>query len=324
MSLSQLPRETRQKIFDLVICSPDTPPASPSATQHSRSRGIRDRGIWCIQPENPALSLLLVNRQFNDEVRKVLDFIPADYYVDIMFVKDYGLWPTWHIPVLPRTKYIKSINATFRLFDPTDDLDPRFRGSMDFSGGDGGPEGAAWSFYYLLTGVLQKGPGDLGHFDEYFIEDITVNILEPTDGASHKSIACGDRELELGNKPRRRFARKLFSDEAIKPEERLAMYMASNLGRVLSLDYHTTNYGMILWEHIMVGIVLNLSGSEYRRFGMEELIEGHRIRDWGMTPEYIAERKEKYERWRYWLDERRRLVKGGLRLNGERPVSYIM
>ncbi|RSL45123.1 hypothetical protein CEP54_014407 [Fusarium duplospermum] len=324
MSLPQLPREIRQKIKDLAICSPATSPTSPSATQHARSRGIRDNGIWYIQPENPALGLLLVNKQFNDDVREVLNLIPADYYVDIMFVKDCGLWPAWHIPVLPRTKYIKSINATFRLFDPTDDIDPRFRGSMSFSGGDGGPEGAAWSFYHLLTGVLQKGPGDLGHHDEYFIEDITVNILEPTDGASHKSIACADRELERGNKPRRRFARAFFSGETIKPEERLAMYVASHLGNILSLDYHTMNYGMIVWENVMVGIVLNLSGSEYRRFGMEELIEGHKIRDWGMTPEFIADRKEKYERWRYWLDERRRRVKGGLELNGERPVSYIM
>ncbi|RSL64009.1 hypothetical protein BHE90_011162 [Fusarium euwallaceae] len=324
MSLSRLPHEIRQKIFDLAICSPATPPASPSATQHARSRGIRDHGIWYIQPENPALSLLLVNKQFNDDVRKVLNLIPADYHVDIMFVKDCGLWPTWHIPVLPRTKYIKSINATFRLFDPTDDLDPRFRGSMSFNGGDGGPERAAWSFYHLLTGVLQKGPGDLGQHDEYIIEDITVNILEPTDGASHKSIACGDRELELGNKPRRRFVSALISDETIKPEERLAMYMASNLGRILSLDYYTMNYGMTVWENVMVSIMLNLNGSEYRRFGMEEFIEGHRVRHWGMTPEYIADRKEKYEHWRNWLDERRRRAKGGLELNGERPVSHIM
>ncbi|KAI8711240.1 hypothetical protein NCS52_01499900 [Fusarium sp. LHS14.1] len=324
MSLSQLPRETRQKIFDLAIGSPARPPASPSVTQHARSRGIRDRGTWCIPPENPALSLLLVNRQTNDEVRKVLDFMTADYYVDIMYVKNYGLWPTWHIPILPQTKHIKSINATFRLFDPTDDLDPRFRDSIDFCGGDGGPEGAAWTFYYLLIDVLQKGPGDLGNFDEYFIEEITINVLEPTDGAAHKSIACGDRELELGNKRRRRFSRNLFSDETINPEERLAMYIANNLGTILNLDYHTTNYGMTVWEHVMGGIVLNLSGSKYRQFEMEVLIESHRIRDWGMTPEYIAERKEKYERWRYWLDERRRRVKGGLELNGKRPVSYIM
>lgn len=195
---------------------------------------------------------------------------------------------------------------------------------MSFSGGEGGPEAAAWSFYDLLTEVIRNGPGDFGHFDGYFIENIIVNVLEPTDGASHKSIACGDRELELGNKPPRRFTRKLFSDETINPEERLAMYIARNLGTVLSLDHHTMSYGMIVWEYVMVDIVLNLSGSEYRRFGMEELIQGHKVRDWGTTPKFVAQRKAKYEGWRYWLDERRRRVKGGLELNGERPVWHIM
>ncbi|KAM0417122.1 hypothetical protein ACHAPT_012898 [Fusarium lateritium] len=142
MSLSRIPREIHQKIFDLAICFPATPPASPSVTQQGRRHGLHGRGIWHIQPRNPALSLLLVNRQFNAEVQMILDFIPADYHVDVLFVKDYGLWPTWHIPILPRTNYINSIKATFRLFDATDDPDPRFEDSMSFCGGDGGPEGA--------------------------------------------------------------------------------------------------------------------------------------------------------------------------------------
>ncbi|KAH7142100.1 hypothetical protein EDB81DRAFT_948297 [Dactylonectria macrodidyma] len=328
MSLLQIPREIRQKIFDLAICSPTTPPASPSVSQEGRTRLSQDAfdgsGIWHLRPQNPSLSLLLVNKQFNDEAQHALKHISTNYHVDIMFVKDYGLWPTWHIPILPDTQYINSINASFRLFNPTDDLEPRFQNSMSFISGDGGPELAVWSFYSLLTEFLARGPGYLGSKNDYIVKEININVLAPTDGGSHKSIVSRDQEPKNETKQRRRPVRSLFCDTSVTPEKRLAMYMANNLGSILHIGYHTTRYGMPLWENVADRIVFLVNGTEYKRFEMEDLIENHKINWWGETPSFITERKEKYQIWRHWLDERRQRIKEGIEINDESPVTYIM
>ncbi|KAM5355117.1 hypothetical protein ACJ41O_001763 [Fusarium nematophilum] len=331
MSLSQIPREVRQKIFDLAIRSPPAPLASPSVSQQGRHKQagarFRGRGVWHLKPQNPALGLLLVNKQFNAEVQHVLDHIPTIYHLDVMFVKEYGLWPTWHIPVLPRTQYVDSINATFRIFDPTDDLDPRFQRSLSFTRGDGAPEPAVWAFYRLLTAVLASGPGYLrDNEDGYIVKEINVNVLAPTDGASHESIVLSDQQLPAGEKERRRryTAMALFDNDSFTPEERLAKYMTEKLSSILRLSYHTMSYGMTLWENLAERVVFTVNGTEYRRFELEEFIDKYKVDYWGETPEYIVERKAEYQVWRQWVDERRQRIKQGLEIAGERPVDHIM
>ncbi|KAF4458679.1 hypothetical protein FALBO_14579 [Fusarium albosuccineum] len=331
MSLSQVPREIRQKIFDLAICSRVTPPASPSVTQDGRERMSTDAfdggGIWNLKPKNPALGLLLVTKQFHDEVQHVQNHITTDYYVDIMFVKDFGLWPTWTVPVLPKNQYINSIDATFRIFDPADDLDNRFQHSLDFRGGCGGPETAIWSFYSLLTNVMEMGPGFLERKADFVVKNIKINVLTPTDGAAHYSLAYKDmlpEEISKEEKRRRRRVRGLSRDESTPAEERLTEYITNGLSMVLHIGYHTMRYGMILWESIQESIVISTNGKEHRRFDVEKLVQDYDPRYWGETPEFIVDRRDKYRQWREWLDVRRQAMKEGKELDGNPPVTYIM
>ncbi|KAJ3535289.1 hypothetical protein NM208_g7200 [Fusarium decemcellulare] len=332
MSLSQIPREVRQKIFDLAICSPVAPPACPSVSQEGRERMSRNSydggGIWNLKPQNPALSLLLVNKQFHDEVQHVLKHVASDYHVDIMFVKEYGLWLTWTVPVLPQTQYINSIEATFRIFDPADDLDSRFQHTLDFRGGDGGPESAIWSFYGLLTNVMERGPGFLGHEGDYVVKNISINVLSPSDGAAHYNLAFKDvhpSEMTREEKRRRRYPIKgVFRDESTPPEDRLTEYITKSLSMVLHIGYHTMKYGMALWESIQESIVISTNGKEHRRFDVEKLVQDYDPRYWGETPEFIVDRRDKYRQWREWLDERRQAMKEGKELDGNPPVTYIM
>lgn len=334
MALNQIPREIRLSILDWAICSPIDPPASPSVSQKGRRELSKDsfsgRGIWQLPPQNPALPLLLVNKQFHAEVNHVLQYASTDYHVDIMFVKGYGLWTTWTIPVLPRTQYIDSVHARFRIFEPTDDLDPRFRDSLSFLGTDGGPDRAVWPFYRLLTGLLTNGPGYLGPEPigspsnlrpRYVVKKVVVNILAPTDGAAHRSIALREEEDEA--KTRRGMCWSLH-DTSIAPEERLALYMTRELDRLLALSYHSINYGMVLYESIGETIDFLVNGEEYKEFNMEKLVREHEVNHWGGIRSVSLARKWSYRSWRRWLDERRRRMKEGLKLDDDPPVMSIM
>lgn len=334
MALNQIPREIRQSIFEWVICSPIDPPASPSVSQEGRRKLSKDlfsgSGIWQLPPQNPALPLLLVNKQFHTEVNYVLRHASTNYHVDIMFVKGCGLWTTWSIPVLPRTQYIDSVHARFRLFEPTDDLDPCFLKSLSFRGGDGGPPLAVWSFYRLLTALLTNGPGYLGPEQterlqnlspRYVVKKVVVDVFAPTDGAAHTSIVLKDQEDEENT---RRWSDGFLHDASIAPEERLAWYMTSELDRALDLNYYTMNYGIILYESVAESIVFLVNGEEYKRISMEKLMREHEVTYWGQTPRDKLRRKQKYRKWRRWLDERRRRMKEGLELDDNRPVAYIM
>ncbi|KPM46265.1 hypothetical protein AK830_g280 [Neonectria ditissima] len=334
MTLNQVPREIRQKIFEWVIYTPVIPPVSPSSSQEGRQRlsknAFTGSGVWQLPPQRPAIPLLLVNKQFYSEVQHVLQRAPTNYHVDIMFVKDSGLWTTWSLPVLPRAQYIDSVHATVRLFDPTDDLSASFQHSLSFQTGCGGPETGIWSFYSLITTLLTNGPGYLGFTGRdltysckarYAIKSIVVDFVAPTDGAPHRSVVT--REKEFGVKTRE-LPDKFLHDSSIPPERRLAQYVAKNLDRVRGLDYYTMNYGTVLYEGIAEDIVFLVNGKEYRRIDMEESYQELEIKFWGTTPEDILLRKKRYQEWRCWLDERRRRMKEGLVLNDENPVPYII
>ncbi|KAF4980209.1 hypothetical protein FZEAL_3720 [Fusarium zealandicum] len=337
MALLQIPLELRQNIFRCVVCSPTEAPSSPSASQKGRYQLLEslsgDRGIWQLPPENPAISLLLVNKQVHIEVKDVLGHVPADYHVDIMFVKRYGLWTTWTIPRLPSTQYIDSVHATFRLFDPTDDLEPRFRNSLNFEGGAGGPEPALWAFYNLLIVLLCRGPGYFGPprssepsrtNSQYVVKKIVVDILAPTDGATHRSLVWSDKECQ--GKPSRlhMYGRDLFDVEESAPEKCLASYIINHLHDLIDLTYHTMNYGMVLHESVAESIVVLVNGTECQRYDMEEIVQGHQVLYWGETADLIKDRKEHHRIWRIWLDERRLRMKHGLELDNNCPVDEIM
>lgn len=328
MGILELPSEIRQCILLWTICSPVTPPACPSVSQRGRFR--QASGNWALPPQNPALPLLLVSKRFNEDVNAILPQVPTNYHVDIMYVKNCGFWTTWTIPVLPPTRYIESVDATFRIFEPTDDLEKRFRDSLSFRFGDGGPAGVVWSLFYLLVGVLHDGPGFLSKKTlqrtnvklPYVVKRFVINTLPPSDASSHKSIVFTDKECE-GKLPRIQSAH-LLNNASMAPEERLAEYMTGHLGYGLNLDYHTMSYCQIFYENVAEEIVFLVDGAPYRRWDMEKMAEEHSIEYWGETPELIGKRKDRYQKWRAWLKERRQRMKENLDIDDNCPVEYVM
>lgn len=341
MTFLQIPLETRLSVLKLAICSLADPPACPSVSQERRTRLTRNPlaggGIWQLPLRNPALPLLLVNKQINTEVKDVLEHTTANYHVDIMFIKSYGLWPTWTVPAFPRTQYIDSIYASFRIFEPTKDLDTRFRRSLDFYSGDGPPvvvcpPFAAWSFYKLLTGVLTDGLvfeerepffEGVGCTPRYAVKRIIVDVIAPIDDVIHQSVFW-ENESKYRDKKVSPLTSDRPNDASIPVEQRLAEYLISNLDNLVSFNHDTLDYGIIVYEGVVEDITLLVNGKECRRYDLNELFRERKINSWGSNPEFWEERQKAYAQWTSWVCERRKRMKEGLDLGSDRPVTSIM
>ncbi|KAF4961364.1 hypothetical protein FSARC_10209 [Fusarium sarcochroum] len=312
----------RQDIFERVI-TPLIIPTTPSESQHDRqdfSKNVfHGKGIWQLPLKYPAFGLILVNKQFCAEVRDVIDRLPNNYHVDIMFLKHHGLWTTWTLPKKPTTRYVDTVTATMRIFEPTDDLDPRFRESLNFRGGDGGPESAVWAFHNLLVYLVTKGPGYLGYREDssYVVNKITINVVAPTDGASHKNMVCRDDE-----EPHwllRRYG--ILSNSMIPPEKRLAEYMIHNLQIVLRADRDKMCYNQVLYENIAESIIFRVNGEEIKAFDMDEMMGDYNNHRWGSIPRDALRMKRDFRKWKKWVLKRRERMKEGLELDDDRPTS---
>ncbi|KAF5588308.1 hypothetical protein FPANT_6663 [Fusarium pseudoanthophilum] len=325
MKLQDIPLELRQAIFELVLTAPVVP-STPSESQHGRDQllySLRDRqyewprGIWQQAPTNKARSLLLVSKQFYIEIQDIFRRLPNHYHVDIMFVKNYGFWPTWDIVKRPTSRYIDKVTSTFRIFEPTDDLDDRFKDSLSFQGGDGGPESAAWALYELLVSLIQHGPGYIGlpNNQRFIINEIEVNVVAPTDGAAHTKFSCRDND----NPRWLRFSGIEYGKELV-PEERLANYMVNFLNIAFKADRDVRPYSKELYEHILGSITFQLNGKEWKKKRIDEYLDECHPSTW--RTDYRNGWCRKTLRTRQWLRmirRKREKTRKGLEHNDEQP-----
>ncbi|KFA49901.1 hypothetical protein S40293_01207 [Stachybotrys chartarum IBT 40293] len=328
MALTALPREIRLNIFEFVVFSSSEPPASPAVGQESRKCVPGVPGIWQAPENNPAKELLLVNKQIRDETQYLLGHMPSVYHVDVMYVKECGLWPTWTLPCPPRTRYIDQVHATFRLFEPTEDLDPRFNNSLVVRPGTSSSPTGVWAFWQLLAFVFKFGPRRIQETDSprsegltYIVKDIIIDVAAPTDGASHLSIMVDDKAIHEDSEL---YSAMLFGDLSAAPERRLADFISSLLDLITNLDFSSINAGMIVYENIVRSVTVLINGEEFKRYDVDELYKVQHVDYWGESPERIAERQEKYAIWRTWLDDRRHRMQQGLTLGDDRPYNGIV
>ncbi|KAI3578913.1 hypothetical protein IWW34DRAFT_819864 [Fusarium oxysporum f. sp. albedinis] len=323
-----IPVELRQNIFELALTAP-VAPSSPSESQHGRYRRAhhpqdrywRPTGLWEQAPKNKALSLLLVSKQFHAEVQDVATRLPNNYHVDIMFVKNYGLWTTWDFTKRPTSRYIDKVTSTIRIFDPTDDLDDRFKDSLIFLGGCGGPEPAVWAFYDLLIGLIEYGPGYLGRLDNccFIINEIEVDVVAPTDGAAHTKLECRDNE-----NPVWLYRSRIRSRDERVPEKRLISYMTNELDYVFSATRYTIEYCLELHEHITESIIFKVNGQEWKKIQMNEVLQNCDISRWQYDVGFRDRNAMKMTRWLNWVLDRRERMKKGLELDENRPDTYLL
>lgn len=337
MAFLELPTELRQRILDLTICSRVAPPESPSASQRDR-RNPRygfwyNYCIWQLPPKNLALPLMLVSRQFYADVQKVLQLFGTNYHVDIMFVKDHGFWTAWSIPALPRTQYIDSVHATFRIFEPTQDLDEKFKNSLFLSVFDEGLSGGILSFHLLLSALLQSGPGFLGPSPHpynpcspYAIKRIVIDIESSMDDFEHSSLSASNEEFETNPLwHRARVLNGLLYDVKIAPETRLVEHMLWGFKMLWDLNSESLEYGAIVLEGVHETIDFMVDGELHTRFDVAERVKTMQMPVTVETghPASTLRREEVYRKWRKWLDERRKLMDQGLEFDPKRPVQII-
>lgn len=282
------------------------------------------RGIFHRTPDNPALSLLRVNRQVNKEVGNFLLYIPTNYHFDIMCVKESGLWPTWSFPpplagkgsLSAPTQYIDSVYATFRIFNPPKSMRSYFRNRLAFSFSFGLVDAVLDGFYELLEAFFHRGPGfmdrsrpenDMGVTPRYVVKDIIIDIMPPPDASKHRSIIIDD----------------LHDDVSVAPEERLAAHMTSHLDMLLSFTPKLLNRSMLVYEQMSGSFVFMVCGKEYKRVEIEACLQRLEEVYLGPDGEPDLDHRERFKRWKRWVDERRGRMKEGLGLSTHRPVQEL-
>ncbi|CAG9980387.1 unnamed protein product [Clonostachys byssicola] len=331
-------------IYQWVICSVTKPPPSPTWDRRHRRLlpdGSRDtRGIFHRTPNNPALSLLRVNRQVNEEVGNFLFYLPppSSYHVDIMCVKESGLWPTWSIPPpLPGkrshaapTHYIDSIYATLRIFNPPKSMKSYFRNGLTFHLSYGQQDPIMDGFYGLLEAFFHRGPGFMdrsgGAEDEpsvaprYVVKDIIIDIMAPPDASKHRSVIMDDLHYRPGRLASRHAG---HDDVSVAPEERLAVLMTRHLDMALSFTSKLLNKGMLVYEQMSGSFVFMVCGKEYKRVEVEACLKRLEEVYLGPDGEPNLDHRERFRRWKRWVDDRRGRMKEGLDLSTHRPVEQL-
>ncbi|CAH0027542.1 unnamed protein product [Clonostachys rhizophaga] len=330
VSLTQLPTEIRQAILEEVILSRPVPARNPSESQAERFNMLTHRGVWILDRRgSSAPSLLLVNKQINEETKVVTARTPVRCYVDLMFVKSCGLWPSWYFSQQLATEYIDSVEATIRLFEPMEDLDPCFSGSMSLVGGAGGPPGAVWDFYKMLAALFIE-PGfsfledwfSLENFEpNYVVRKLVIDVLPPTDGYPHRSVTFTEAELDsdAGYWAEGRYG----ANDASKPAElRLADFLLGHFDCLWDVG-RGTEYWAIFCECVTDRIVFRVNGNDYRVYNIDRVIEMCMRDDFiDIDPVRKQTRLDNLAVWKAWLDKRRSKMKLGLPLgDNPRPVT---
>ncbi|CAG7565298.1 unnamed protein product [Fusarium equiseti] len=147
----KLPFELRLEIHEFILALPEPP--TPSTAQEGRivryDYAWGGQGLWEVPLTSPTGNLLLVSKQFYNDVKHIIDLLPNIYNVDVMVVKDYGLWPTWHCLNHLRLMSSKSHGPGL---------------------------------------IPEKPPCRYTGPPKYVVKRTTMNILSPTDGVAHTKL----------------------------------------------------------------------------------------------------------------------------------------
>jgi hypothetical protein len=260
LSLLDIPRELRDHIIELVLCSNRAPPESPSTASQDRFELHDIRYIsWDYGPTHnkyerqdyiTSLPLLLVNRQLSAETKSALARLSTkhSYNLDVMFVNEAELWPTWLlVPAL--SNHVDRVAATFRIFGH---WDRKSRSALGI--GNASPPQIVWCFYSLMERFLRRGPvgeREAGSQDRNItISVLTLDFLTPQDiDMLPPQQAKYNDWFQSRVRTRRRRADADMANFIMRPEW-LAAFVSDFMSGLLRMGYHTARYGMIIYERI--------------------------------------------------------------------------
>lgn len=293
---------------------------------------------------NPAISLMLINRFICNEVFDILEKSREirNYHLDIMFVKMAGLWPTWTcVPAL--MQHVDTIYTTFRIFNPAQDLDAKFDGSGPLGNGDGGRRQGVWNFYHLLTAFLEYGPrakgAGFGRACNVTIKNLILDVQAPSKDEDHEIVGpargprgrysdfFGSADTFTAEKWPKYWNKPAEINQRNVPADKLAHFMMQELESLLSLNYHTMDYGLILYEGIMDSIDIRVSGETRFRFDLNAMLRNLVEKPLDQKDLGVSDLPGRRERWQVWttcVQERRRLCKERQPVSGARPHMSVM
>ncbi|CAG1995163.1 unnamed protein product [Fusarium graminearum] len=234
----KLPQELRLEILKFAVTPPIERPApsniQPDCLGSPRCRRVREWG-----PKNLAKDLLLVSRQFHDDVQHIIKFMPNIYHLDIMLIANYGAWFTWYLPKQPTSIYIDEVIVAVRIFERPDDVYDCYKDAPDYMRRFPHPE---WTFHATVLFFMCIGPRLLYEYNygRIVVKKFDVNVLS---GLGH------------------RLDEDQFLTSIVFPLE----FMTNS-------DRHFCAFIVLNYKYLVEGIVLRLSGFEYRRLDFERII----------------------------------------------------
>ncbi|CAJ2508912.1 Uu.00g139380.m01.CDS01 [Anthostomella pinea] len=288
------PREIRDKILEQIPLLPRRAP-HPSDLNKTDRMAVNDRyysGAWEATTRvffgkrqrlaNPLLPLLLVSRQLHDETKDMMRRTietknPPDYVLDLVYLRDWTLWPTW-LSVPRLADRIGTVYAQFRIFDALAHLatpvpDAGGRGMHQI--GCGGPQRAVWLWYHVLVGFLRHGPAALDGQAEQrpvSVRALVLDFVTPEEGEGGAGLlplgACPRNPWRLtktdnpGDEPA---VRDYYAPRCLDPEDEApaqateektlpALYLAYYVRRLLRMMAHFIHkydlQGRILYETV--------------------------------------------------------------------------
>jgi hypothetical protein len=186
------------------------------------------------------------------------------YKLDVMFVNEQQLWPTW-LQVPRFSKQVDTVDVTVRIFGRN-----ASRGTSAFICGDGSPPQIAWVFYWLLEHFLDFGVANAAGFEEgqphrSEIEVSVKNIVLNFVSGESDVVPANTEDLEAKWWARQRlrwFERfeepQSQSDEALLSDGQplrmhpkwLAQFVGRDIASLPRMGYHNAAYGAIVHERI--------------------------------------------------------------------------
>ncbi|CCF32991.1 hypothetical protein CH063_00898 [Colletotrichum higginsianum] len=332
VGLLSIPREIRDLILDEVVFLPDRPPPlNPSVSQDRKRREYKGQGffdghdIWVEKQirappsGSPNNAILLVNRQLHYEAKTLLASKGTHCRLDVMYVKECGLWPTW-LAVPRSTRHADSVHVQFRIFDPPADVNPDWKNEQQFRGGDGGPPFIVWNFYAMLSGYLRYGPTAFSSVvadpSNFTIKRLVIDVLPPPPEEKHDRLVSGSsarrpaaldmferfNTLVMDAEKRERkgitWPRPPEGKESLIPAEKLAFFMCCQIGGLLSMYRDWADFGAVLYEGIG-SIEIRVNGEPRRYFDLDDMLDGLPIQPIAAWNEKEQQKRQKrFDDWK--------------------------
>ena len=278
-SLLTLPEELRDRIIEDVLLHQRAAPAYRILDERKRTRAAVDSGHVCAWryglqnvrfeqggTASNATGLLLTDRHIYRQTKDAIARLfpeGANYRLDVMFINEQELWPTWlFVPFVSRK--VDTVDVTIRVVG-TNSGDNR----SAFTIGDGSPPQMVWCFYFLLEHFLEYGLSIAPSAKDssqrncstgVSIKNVNINF---TFGDNSRLFPEDTEEnrRKWWSRQRQLQSQTLFdiNEEELREAQQsptrmhprwLATFVAKELWGILGMGYHTAAYGAIVHERV--------------------------------------------------------------------------